>query len=107
MTTQKQMSARPPKPTTDTHDATSFVAGALGKDAGLPWETPDAMARASDKSARKVVNVHFPYDYGLKIQYLRDQGVNIHKFLLGAAMATIDAEIERRIETGKGASDEF
>ncbi len=98
---KRSMSARPPN-TTDTGEdefnRDAFLAGSLPGSGELPWEMPEALRRANDKASRKVVNLHFGYDYGLKLKFLRENGVNVHRFLLGASKRAVDEEIQRLLE---------
>lgn len=102
MASSKSMSARPPSVPGSDFNKDAFLSGAQGGGSGFPWETPEAQRLAGDKSSRKVVNVHFGYDYGLKLKFLRERGVNIHRFVLGAATRAIDEEIARHTEREEG-----
>jgi len=97
MASKPTMSARPPSPEAKRGDREAFLSGATSAEGVWPWETPEAQHLASDKTSRKVVNIHFGYDYGLKLKFLRDRGVNIHRFLLSAASRAVDEEIARQI----------
>ena len=96
-----KLQARPPKPQGDSVTPADFIGGAGAEDESgqYPWTTPEAIALASSNKHFKLVNIRVAYDYGLKLKFLKQNGVNLHQLLLNKALDAIDEEVSLRLKS--------